>query len=111
MVAVGVEPALRASLAALGEGRLIAIDSFRSWQCGTWIGDLTVEWRAAAPGADFVECAPIEGVRVFANRRLLRLLDEAGPVLRRSGLPFQRGLGISLARGELWIDYLDHPSS
>ena len=111
IVAVDAEPALRASLAALGEGRLLVIDSFRSWQCGTWIGDLTVNWRSAEPGPDFAELAPIEGVRIVAHRRLLRLLHEAGPVLRRGGLPFHRGLGISLARGELWIDYLDHPSS
>jgi len=111
IVSVGVEPDLRASLAFLAAGRLIAIDSFRSWHCGTWIGDLTVQWRAAEPGLDFAELAPLEGVRIFAHRRLLRLLHEAGPVLRRGGLPFHRGLGISLTRGELWIDYLDHPFS
>jgi hypothetical protein len=110
-VAVGVDPDLRPSLRSLAGGRVLVIDSFRSWQCGTWVGDLTVAWRDTAPGPDFAELAPIDDVRLFANRRLLRLLRDGGAVLRRGGLPFRRGLGVNLERPELWIDYLEHPSS
>lgn len=111
IVVVDVESSLRPSLRALAGGRFLVIDSFRSWQCGTWIGNLTVEWRDADPGPAFAELEPLEGVRLFADRRLLRLLRDGGPLLRRGGLLFHHGLGISLARGDLWIDYLEHPSS
>lgn len=110
-VVVGIDPSLRSSLAEQACGRSLVIDSYRSWHCGTWIGDLTVRWRPVDLGPDYVELAPLDGVRLFANGRLLGFLRAAGPVVRRGGLPFRRGLGINLERPDLWIDYLDHPTS
>lgn len=110
-ISVGVDRALRSSLPALAAGRSLVIDSFRLWQCGTWVGDLTVEWWAAEPGPEFAELASLDGVRLFANRRLLRLLRDGEAMLRRGRLPFRRGLAVTLEHGELWIDFLEHPSS
>lgn len=62
-------------------------------------------------GPDYVELAPVDGVRLFANRRLLGFLRTAGPIVRRGGLPFLRRLGINLEWPDLWIDNLDHPAS
>lgn len=110
-VVVGIEPSLRSSLAEQACGRSLVIDSYRSWQCGTWIGDLTVGWARVDLGPDYVELAPLDGVRLFADRRLLGFLRAAGPVVRLGGLPFRRRLGIDLERPDLWIDYLEHPAS
>lgn len=110
-ILVGIEPSLRSSLGEQACGRSLVIDSYRSWHCGTWIGDLTVGWHPVDLGPDFVDFAPIDRVRLFANRRLLGFLRAAGSVVRRGGLPFRRGLGINLERPDLWIDYLDHPAS
>lgn len=111
LISVGLDPALRSVLSERSSGRTLVIDAFRSWQCGTWIGDLTVHWWDAEPGPEFAELAPLEGIRLFANRRLLRLLRDGGAILRRGRLPFRGGLTLTLDRPELWIDYLDHPSS
>lgn len=111
LISVGLDPGLRSSLPERSSGQLLVIDFFRSWQCGTWIGDLTVSWLDAEPGPEFAELAPIEGVRLFANRRLLRLLRDGGAILQRGRLPFRGGLTVTLDRPELWIDYLDRPSS
>lgn len=110
-VLVGIDPSLRSSLAEQACDRSLVIDSYRSCHCGTWIGDLTVSWRPVDPGPDYVELTPLDGVRLFTNRRLLGFLRAAGPVVRRGGLPFRRGIGISLERPDLWIDYLDDPAS
>ena len=111
LISVGLDPALRSSLSERSGGQVLVIDAFRSWQCGTWIGDLTVKWRDAEPGPEFAELAPLEGIRLFANRRLLRLLRDGGATLRRGRLPFRGGLTLTLDHPELWIDYLDRPSS
>ena len=109
-ISVEVNTALRSSLRRLAAGRILVIDSFRSWCCGTWIGDLTVEWWTTEPDTEFVELAPIEGIRLFAKRRLLGLIGDAGVVLRWGRFSFRRGLAVELRRPELWIDYLDHPA-
>ena len=88
---------------------MLVIDSFRTWSCGTWVGDLTVEWWRSAPGDDFVEAAAIEGVAVFIRRRLARVLEAAGVTIARNRLPLFGGLRVELDRPELWIDYLDRP--
>lgn len=111
VLAVGIDHSLRGSLAQRAAGRDLVIDGSRSWQCGTWVGDLTVEWWRREPGDDYVALEPLEGVRLFAHRRLLGLLRLAGPTLVRSRLPILGGLAVTLERPELWIDFLDRPTA
>lgn len=106
-----VDPELRKTLAQRAGGRVLVIDAFRSWQCGTWIGDVTVEWWASAPGPDFAVVDAVEGVPVFVHRRLVRILAAARPRLRRGLLPFFGTVALELERPELWIDYLDRPGA
>ena len=111
VLALGIDHSLRGSLARRAAGRHIVIDGFRSWRCGTWVGDVTVEWRRRERGEDFAALEPLEGVRVFAKRELLGLLRLAGPTLVPSRLPILGGLAMTLEQPELWIDFLDRPSA
>ena len=106
---VRVEPRLRAEIASRSLGRVLVIDYFATQRCGTVTGDLTVRFSPAPGPVGFVELAPVEGVRVFANERLSGLLRAAGPTLRLSGLSVLRRPAITLDRPELWIDFLDRP--
>lgn len=108
-VSVGLEPALRLSLAGLAAGRIVVIDYFASKTCSVVVGDLTCSFKAVAPGPGYLELAPIEGVPVFVEGRLLAILAEAGPILRMAGPPFARHLAIELEQPERWIDFLDGP--
>jgi hypothetical protein len=110
-IPIEIEPPLKASLPEVAHGRTLVIDASISCRCGPRVGTLSVGWRANVPGSSFVELAPLEGVRLFANRRLLGILSRAGVVVRRGGLPFGHGIRLDLERPELWIDYLDHPAS
>lgn len=106
---IRLDPSLVGRLAERADGRVLVIDAFRSWQCGTWIGDLTAEWWRSSPDDPFVAAPALEGVPVYVHRRLVRLLETAGASVVRSRLPFFGGLGVTLDRPELWIDYLDRP--
>jgi len=109
-ISVGVEPGLRRELHDLARGRVLVIDWFSSRRCGVTLGDLTASFRDGRPGPDFVELAPIEGVPLFAERRLLAMLAGAGPWLRSAGPRFARHLAVMLDRPERWLDFLDgHP--
>jgi hypothetical protein len=110
LFSIGIEPGIRDRLAAMASGRSVVIDAYREWLCGSWIGDLTVVIADGDPGPDFEALEPIDGVPVYASRRIARLLGAAGGVLRLGGLPFRRGLGLSLERPELWIDFLENPA-
>lgn len=57
----------------------------------------------------YVELASFEGVRLFAESRLLAVLGDAGPSLRLGGPPFARHLPVELDRPERWIDFLEGP--
>jgi hypothetical protein len=50
-ITVGVEEALRGSLAHLANGQVVVIDYFASRRCSVVIGDVT---------ADFAEMSPVE---------------------------------------------------
>jgi len=80
-ISLGVGATLRGSLARLANGRVLVIDYFASRRCSVVIGDLTVDFRDAPPGPGYVELTSIERVRVFAESRLLAVLD-AGSTLR-----------------------------
>jgi hypothetical protein len=108
---IGVDPSLAGSLAARADGRVIVIGCFRSWQCGTWVGDITVDWRWERPGEAYAEAVPVEGVQLFVDRRVAPVLELADPTLTRARLPFFGGLAVELGRPELWIDWLDRPGS
>ena len=108
-ISLGVEPTLRRSLAQIANGRVLVIDYFASRRCSVVIGDLTGDFENAPPSPGFVELASIDGVRVFAEARLLAVLGDAGSTLRLGGLPFARHVAVELDRPERWIDFLEGP--
>jgi hypothetical protein len=108
-ISLSVEPSLRGSLAHHANGRVLVIDYFLSRRCSVVIGDLTADFEEMPPGAGFVEVGSVEGVRVFAEPRLLAVLADTESSLRLSGPPFARRLALDLDRPERWIDFLDEP--
>lgn len=108
-VSLAVEPSLRRSLPQMSNGRVIVIDYFASRRCSVVIGDLTGDFRDSSPGRGYVELSSVEGVRVFAESRLLPVLGEARSTLRLGGPPFARHLAFDLDRPERWIDFLEGP--
>ena len=108
---VGVEPALRIRLAQLSARRPLVLDYFASQRCGAVIGDLTAEFRREPPGSAYVELAAIEGVRVFAEERLLPVLEDAALTLRLAGPTFARHLAISLDPASRWMEFLEQPAA
>jgi hypothetical protein len=107
---LGLDPKLRGTMTRRAGGRLLVIDAYRSVRCGSRIGDTTIDWRHEPPVGDFKELESIEGVRVYVQRRLAGLLEDAGATVAPAVMPFSRGLALRLERPELWIDYLDHPA-
>jgi hypothetical protein len=110
-ISLGVEPALRASLARLAHGRVVVIDYFasRGKRCSVVIGDLTGAFRDADPGPEYVELARIEDVRIFVESRLLSVLDDTSATLQLAGPPFARHLSVDLDPPERWLDFLERP--
>jgi hypothetical protein len=108
-IRLGVAPTLRALLAHQAAGRAVVIDYFASRRCGVVIGDLTGAFadRPTRPG--YVELAAIEDVAIFAEARLLPVLEDAGATLHMAGPPFARHLAVSLDAPERWIDFLERP--
>ena len=106
-----LDRSLEGSLAARAAGRVIVIDAYRNWNCGTWIGDLTARFGAEPPDGGFVEAEPVEGVRVLVRANLARLLGEAGASLHGGGLFRRSGLRVQLDRPELWISWLEQPTA
>lgn len=106
-IAVAVDPALRGRLSALSKGGILVLDYFTSRRCNVTVGDLTANVRTHAPGAGYVELASVEGVRLYAETRLLPVLHEAGPSLRLARGVFGRHLAIDLDRPEDWIAFLE----
>jgi hypothetical protein len=109
---IEVEPVLRGRLRALATGRALRIGFFASRCCSSVVvGDLTATWIDGEPPAGAVALAPLEGVPVVADARLVELLESAGPVLRLAGPPFARHLAVALERPERWIAFLDSPAA
>ena len=105
-VELDIEPELRRRLFDLARGRPIVIDYYASRHCGLTVGDLTVRFATRPLEPRYLELVPIEGVRVLAEQRIVRLLSD-GATLRKASLPFSRHLGISLTHPERWIDFLE----
>jgi hypothetical protein len=108
-ISIGIDPGLRGRLAAFAKGGSLVLDYFASRRCSVTVGDLTADVRTEAPGSGFVELAPVEGVRLYAEARLLPVLREAGPGLRQARGVFGRHLAVSLDRPERWIAFLEQP--
>jgi hypothetical protein len=108
-ISLGVEPSLRGSLAHLANGRVLVIDYFASRRCSVVVGDLTADFVEMPPGPGNVEIGVVEGVRVFAEPRLLAVLADTESSLRLSGPPFARHLAIDLDPPERWLDFLEEP--
>ncbi len=108
-VSIGIDPALRGRLGAIASNGNLVLDYFASRRCSVTVGDLTADVRTEAPGAGFVELAPVEGVRLYAEARLLPVLREAGPSLREARGVFGRHLAVSLDQPERWIAFLEEP--
>ncbi len=88
------------------------IDFFASRCCtSVAVGDLTARWMANPPSTGFTPLAPIEGVPLVADERLLDLLASAGPTIRLGGPPFARHLAIDLDDPAAWIDFLGTPAA
>ncbi len=112
IVTIGLDHQLRARLGALSRGRTLAIGFYTSRCCSSVaVGDLTVAWVDRAPAPGSVALAPVEGVPVVADRRLIELLRDAGPTLVLGGPVFARRLALRLERPELWIDFLGRPAA
>jgi hypothetical protein len=106
---LGVHGSIRGRLHSMAAGRVLEIGFFRSSRCGSVVGDFTLSWRRVPPGSSHVALILVEGVSVFADRRLLDVLRRAGPELRL-GAWLSRGTPtIRLAVPEYWIDFLDRP--
>ena len=109
-ITIGIDDALRPQLAELAAGRALVVDFFASRRCSVTIGDLTADFRRDPPGPAFAALAPLEGVLIYVERRLLPVLAAAVATVRLAGPPFARHLALSLDPAECWIDFLDGPS-
>jgi hypothetical protein len=73
------------------------------------VGDITADFGPQPPPETHVKVVELEGVPVFAEGRLVSLLEQAGPSLDLRRLPFGRRLHVKLDRSELWLDFLERP--
>ena len=112
IVTIGLAAELRGRLAGLAEGRTLAIGFYAS-RCGpsVAVGDITVSWLEGAPPPGSVALAPVEGVPLVTDERLVEILRDSGPTLLLGGPVFARHLAIRLERPELWIDFLSRPGA
>lgn len=108
-VSVGLDPGLRSALGELAAGRVLVVDYFASRSCSVVIGDLTCELRPAPPAIGFTALAPVEGVRLFVETRLVPVIRDAGASLRLAGPPFTRHLAVDLEAPDRWIEFLEEP--
>jgi len=106
---IAVEPRMRGRLATLARDRALVIGYFTSKSCCAVVGDMTVAWRRVAPGPGYVPLAPVEGVSLYADRRLMDVLREGMPELWPGGLFRRDTPTIRLAIPERWIQFLGGP--
>jgi hypothetical protein len=104
---IGIHASIRDRLQSMSAGRVLEIGYYRSSRCGAVVGDLTVSWEVRPSGPSQVAIKPVEGVPIFADRRLLDVLRRAGPELRPGGWLHRGTPSIRLAAPERWIDFLE----
>jgi hypothetical protein len=103
---LGVEPKLNLHLRRLAGGRPLVIDYYVSRHRGLTVGDLTARFPSEPLEPCYVELEPIDGIRVLAHRRLMKLLTD-GATLRLAGIPLFRHVALVLPRPERWIEFLE----
>ena len=106
---IAVERRLRGRLATLAADRVLVIAYFTSKGCCAVVGDFSVSWQRAAPGPDYLPLPPVEGVPLYADRRLMAVLREGMPELWPGGLFKRDTPTIRLAIPERWIQFLGGP--
>ena len=100
--------AVRAPLRAAAAGRPLIIDFFAVRTRGPSIGDLIVGFDDGRIGPAFVEVAPVEGVPVLVERRLLPILARGATLVPRPRWwPFGSPIWIRLRHPEDWLGFLD----
>ncbi len=109
MITLTAAPRLRGKLSRLAQGRSLVIDYFASALCGVVVGDITADFRPQPPSDTHVRLVELEGVPVFAERRLVPLLEQTALSLDLRRLPIGRRLLVKLDRPEQWLDFLDRP--
>jgi hypothetical protein len=109
VVAVGISPRLRGELSQLAGGRALIVDYFVTARCGSVVGDITADFGREPQPDSYARLEDVEGVRVYAELRLLPLLEEAGPRLDRRRVPFGPQVGLRLDRPEQWLGFLERP--
>ena len=109
MTSVKAAPALRAKLPDLAAGRALVIDYFATARCCVVVGDITADFRPQPPSETHVRLEDVDGIPVFAERRLVSLLDESATTLDVRRWPIGRRLTVSLDRPEKWLEFLERP--
>jgi hypothetical protein len=104
---VSATPRLRQELARRSRGRAIVIDYYASARCGVVVGDITARFAAGHEAESHARLGDLEGIPVFAERRLTPLLERTELVLDRPLLG--GGLAINLDEPESWLDFLELP--
>jgi hypothetical protein len=104
---IAVHCSISGRLRSMAAGRSLEIGYFQSNRCGSRVGDLTMTWRLVPPGDSHVALIPVEGVSVFADRRLLEVLRRGAPELRLGGWLDRKTPSLWLGVPETWIDFLD----
>jgi len=106
---IAIAPRLRDQLATMAAGRVLVIDYFAGARCGPVVGDLTATFRPEPTEGGYVQLATVDGVRVFAEGRLIALFADAGPGLDVAGIWFGRHVVVTLQRPERWLAFLERP--
>ena len=109
MTSIKAAPALRAQLPDLAAGRALVIDYFATARCCVVVGDITADFRPQPPSETHVRLEDVDGIPVFAERRLISLLDESAPTLDVRRWPIGRRLTVRLDRPEKWLEFLERP--
>jgi hypothetical protein len=73
------------------------------------VGDLTADIGPLPPPETHAEVAELDGIPVFADRRLESLLEGASIELDLHRLPFLPGLAVRLEPPERWLEFLERP--
>ena len=109
-IAIAVHPDLRGPFAGMARGRRLVIGYYAAARCGTVVGDLSLRWRSETPAPWYRRLAPIDGVEVYADERLLGVLAIGLPELRPGSLLRRGAPTLRLSRPECWIDFLEGPT-
>ncbi len=106
---ISIAPRLRDRLASLAAGRALVIDYFARARCGSVVGDLTAKFRPVPADDGYVQLATVDGVRLFAEKRLIGLFEDGGTGLDLAGPRLARHLVVTVQRPERWLDFLERP--